>query len=115
MTEKERERVLARIVEIQQTLLKTRSPDVRDALQQAIADCQARLAQIEVRDLARSDARDQEPRLSMRNAGGLAEKQLERQRGRDSGRDQPQAARRRQPGAPSLSPWLQIAHSPTGL
>jgi hypothetical protein len=31
------------------------------SLQQAIADCQARLAQIEVRDLGRSDARDQEP------------------------------------------------------
>ena len=55
MTEQERERVLARIAEIEQTLRDIKSVDLRRTLRQAIADCQAQLDQI--------DARDQQPAI----------------------------------------------------
>ena len=47
MSANERERVLARIAEIEQTLRETESDDVRDVLLHAMADFQKRLRQRE--------------------------------------------------------------------
>ena len=43
----ERDRVLRRIEELQQTLRHTRSDDVRVALEQALDDCRARLRELD--------------------------------------------------------------------
>jgi hypothetical protein len=43
----ERDRLLRRIEELQQTLRKTRSDDVRVALEQALDDCREHLREVE--------------------------------------------------------------------
>jgi HPt (histidine-containing phosphotransfer) domain-containing protein len=43
----ERDRLLRRIEELQQTLRKTRSDDVRVALEQALDDCREHLCEVE--------------------------------------------------------------------
>jgi len=43
----ERDRLLRRIEELQQTLRHTRSDDVRVALEQALDDCRARLRELD--------------------------------------------------------------------
>ena len=47
MPRHERDRILGRIEELQQTLRHTRSDDVRVALEQALADCRQRLRELE--------------------------------------------------------------------
>jgi len=42
----ERDRILARIVELELTLPETRSEDVREMLQQALADCMKRVTEL---------------------------------------------------------------------
>jgi hypothetical protein len=44
----ERDRVLARIGELESTLRETRSEDVRETLRQALADCMTRLSELNV-------------------------------------------------------------------
>ncbi len=44
----ERDRVLARIGELESTLRETRSEDVRETLLQALADCMTRLSELNV-------------------------------------------------------------------
>ena len=47
MPKSERDRLLTRIAELQAALRDARSPDVRSTVRQAIADCEAKLAQLE--------------------------------------------------------------------
>ncbi len=47
MPRDERERVLLRIAELRSMLRKTTSADVRETLRQAIADCEAKLAELD--------------------------------------------------------------------
>jgi hypothetical protein len=46
MPRMERDRILARIVELELILQAMRSDDVRETLQQALADCMKRLAEL---------------------------------------------------------------------
>jgi hypothetical protein len=49
MPRAERERVLARVAEIEYVLRHTRSEDVREALWSALQDCLTRLAELDAR------------------------------------------------------------------
>jgi len=52
MAAAERERVLARIAELHETLRHTSSPDVRQTVRKAVADCEARLAELDGQNVA---------------------------------------------------------------
>jgi hypothetical protein len=52
MAAAERERVIARIAELRATLRNTSSPDVRQTVTKATADCQARLAELDAQTAA---------------------------------------------------------------
>jgi hypothetical protein len=56
MPRDERERVLLRIAELRSMLRQTTSADVRETLRQAIADCEAKLAELDAIGVA--DARN---------------------------------------------------------